>query len=469
MGKLPIQSIAIAGLVLLFIIGWFNTSSVNTTADAQPSEMSPNAAVAGELLAVNTESSVAGIATRPEASQILALRQALTEEQSDDLARRFSLANTQLSRGETNAAVSALRALIEDYPNFVEPYVNLASALAAQGELEEARLILADAAKANSSTNTLFASIDRLHGALAAQAYRQALENTPQRETRAELPIIEELSTDFALQQRVNLLSQRLASQQNQQDTFNADKTANAEQIATLQRELDQVQTRSDKLAEEAQQKSAKLLADLRKETSRADLAESELASLKKQSGVVENDLIAKLRIELANQQNSLSDLNAQLAQATSDNDKLKQALANQTAVAAVENPVSIEPTVAPIHLNVDREQAIGLVRDWAQAWSAQNVEKYLGYYRKGYRPNANLSHEQWVDQRRIRLTNKSFIDVKVFDFKVEPAANGFSVTFKQHYRSNTLDDTIVKQLVYVSSEKGDTRSAKIAAERIMR
>ena len=114
------------------------------------------------------------------------------------------------------------------------------------------------------------------------------------------------------------------------------------------------------------------------------------------------------------------------------------------------------------------KQAAIDLIKAWAQTWSNQDVDAYLSFYQSDYTSSSNLSRAQWVDQRRIRLTNKSFINVKVRDFLVIPTANGFSVTFTQHYQSNTLDDTIRKRIDFALLPGQPLSTAKISSEKIV-
>lgn len=110
---------------------------------------------------------------------------------------------------------------------------------------------------------------------------------------------------------------------------------------------------------------------------------------------------------------------------------------------------------------------AVSLVKSWADAWARQSVSDYVNHYADDY-ATSGLSRDQWLEQRRVRLTNKAFINVDVSSFQVKPSEAGFSVSFVQRYRSNTMDDTIRKRLTF-ASQGDDWSQAKIVGEQVLR
>jgi len=74
---------------------------------------------------------------------------------------------------------------------------------------------------------------------------------------------------------------------------------------------------------------------------------------------------------------------------------------------------------------------------------------------------------EYWIWECHIRLTNKTYIKVKVYDFEVKEEGDQFSVKFFQHYQSNNVDDTIVKELVF-KKVNADWSEAKIVQENVV-
>jgi Flp pilus assembly protein TadD len=93
--------------------------------------------------------------------------------------------------------------------------------------------------------------------------------------------------------------------------------------------------------------------------------------------------------------------------------------------------------------------EAIGsLVRDWAAAWSAQDVDRYLGFYAPSFAPEGGASRQAWEAQRRSRISKPKEIRVTVTDVKVEPLADGGAqATFRQDYASDVLNNQSTKVL----------------------
>ena len=87
-------------------------------------------------------------------------------------------------------------------------------------------------------------------------------------------------------------------------------------------------------------------------------------------------------------------------------------------------------------------------VRDWAAAWSAKDVDKYLGFYAGEFAPEGGASRQAWETQRRNRIGKAKQIRVAVSDLKVAPLDGGrVQVTFQQDYQSDTLSNRSIKVL----------------------
>ena len=114
-----------------------------------------------------------------------------------------------------------------------------------------------------------------------------------------------------------------------------------------------------------------------------------------------------------------------------------------------------------------DSIAAIELVKEWARSWASQDVDTYVSYYADNFRPSSGLSYEKWRQQRQTQLTNKSFIEIVVSDFVVEQRGEQFAVTFSQHYKSNDIDNTITKRLVF-NKKARDWSQAKIVKESLV-
>lgn len=513
MGKLPKKILLFGGVALLVVWLWPfggksnpNQSRTGELVAGESRENVGGNGVSGSLSSVSGLSASSASAVQAISSPKLTPAPKLTQVQSEDLQARFTQANQLLAQGNEKQAIEVFKALTADFPNFVEPYVNLAATYAKAGDLDQARSVLAQATNANQSTRVLFESINKLHGALAAQAYQNALESGGDSTAEMNLPTASQLATDFELTQQVKQLAANL---QNQQTIQNAN-AVNSSELKKLKADLLAANQIVETNRAEHQQSILTLQNQLDAKTQQAGLAQNQLSKMQVQVEQAESDLLAKMRIELSNAETALVDKQQALDQLTALNSDLTRKLVALESLAAtvaaadtqaatstantntattttnssekdtavvepVTNPVAVTSEQAPSQnaqqqINADQEQAaIKLVQAWASSWSSQDVTRYISFYADNYSSSPNQTHQAWIDQRRVRLTNKKFIQVNVSNFKVSKVNNGFAVTFTQNYRSNTLDDTIVKKIQFALPSDDDWQSAKIVSERIIR
>ena len=93
-----------------------------------------------------------------------------------------------------------------------------------------------------------------------------------------------------------------------------------------------------------------------------------------------------------------------------------------------------------------ETQQVTDMINAWAQAWSDQDVERYLSFYAPDFRPPQNLSRAVWEQQRRERVTNPRFIRVALSDMDVriidETTARA---RFVQEYQSDSFNNQVIK------------------------
>jgi tetratricopeptide (TPR) repeat protein len=114
-------------------------------------------------------------------------------------------------------------------------------------------------------------------------------------------------------------------------------------------------------------------------------------------------------------------------------------------------------PVVAPVSAPAfDGGGAIAALKQWAAAWSAQDVEGYLGAYDAAYLPPRGLTLAQWQAERRIRLRKPGKIEVVLSDFEVNSSGGGtLTVKLVQRYRSDNYRDRTRKGFVLVPHNGG--------------
>lgn len=119
--------------------------------------------------------------------------------------------------------------------------------------------------------------------------------------------------------------------------------------------------------------------------------------------------------------------------------------------VVAAKEPVKEPAKAAPPANNP--EAVLKAVNSWAAAWSGNDVDAYLARYAPGFKTPDGEPRKTWENERRARIAKPRKIEVRVEAPKVTfNDDNRATVTFRQHYRSNTLKVSASKKLVMVRS-----------------
>lgn len=111
----------------------------------------------------------------------------------------------------------------------------------------------------------------------------------------------------------------------------------------------------------------------------------------------------------------------------------------------------------SPVFALVDRREALAAVERWRTAWSAQDIDGYIGAYVDGYSPNPSvLTNAAWREQRRTRVSRPEWIEVELVDLSIAGRdEDHIVVTFEQQYRASNYSDTTRKRLLLVRSDSG--------------
>jgi tetratricopeptide (TPR) repeat protein len=99
-------------------------------------------------------------------------------------------------------------------------------------------------------------------------------------------------------------------------------------------------------------------------------------------------------------------------------------------------------------------EDLIKTVRAWAQAWSSKDVDGYLSFYAQSFKTPNGEPRAEWEKSRRQRISAPKRIEVGVDAIKVGAIDGGnATVSFRQHYRSDSLKADSSKTLVLVRTD----------------
>src|SRR4051812_1763933 len=125
------------------------------------------------------------------------------------------------------------------------------------------------------------------------------------------------------------------------------------------------------------------------------------------------------------------------------------------SAPAAVPKEAPKEPAAAAASKAAGDANAdvLKAVNDWAQAWSKQDVDAYLGAYAKDFKTPAGEARADWEKSRRSRIAGAKSIQVAVDSPKVTmQGPEQASVSFRQTYRSDKLNTKSRKTLDLVKA-----------------
>lgn len=118
---------------------------------------------------------------------------------------------------------------------------------------------------------------------------------------------------------------------------------------------------------------------------------------------------------------------------------------------AASATPPTVAPAVPTPAQSGDTAQAAkdaeAAVQAWARAWAARDMKAYLAAYGKDFNPPGSQSRAAWEEERRVRITSKSKISIKLEDLKVSVNGTKATARFRQDYKANGLSVSSRKTL----------------------
>ena len=306
---------------------------------------------------------------------------------------RFLKGVLQRDSGKQADAITTFTKLTEDYPELPEPYNNLAVLYAGQSQFDKARAALEMAIRTNPSYATAHENLGDVYAKLASQAYNKALQldgtNTA---VPPKLALIRELFNPGAKGQRVS-----------------AAPTAAAHVAIT----------------------SAA--------PAKAALATAAPSTPGSPPGLPPGALLSPAA--------SVAAVPAMVkAPATTAAPATAPASTTAPALAIARTPAM---SAAADSAAKEAESAI---RAWAAAWSAKDMAGYLAAYGKDFGPPAGLSRSAWEEERRIRITGKSSINVRVENLTVSINGSKAVAKFRQDYRAAGLSVSSRKTLDLVKT-----------------
>lgn len=292
-------------------------------------------------------------------------------------------------QGKTQDAIQVFYQLTQDFPTVPEPYNNLAVLYASTGQYNKARYALELAIKTHPAYSAAHDNLSNIYSYMASVAYNKALQLDKEKTNSikpAKLILVREVSST----QGGNI------------------KRPGQVAATTMAPRL--VTTISPTTATPASP-PVKVAATVPKEAP---------AIVKK----------------------PVTPIAPPPAPAALNGDELKLSMPGKASPTA--SAKSEPPAGASSH-----KEAIETAQGWASAWTAKNVNGYLGYYGPNFHPPGNISRKQWEAQRRDRISRPKSIQVRLENIKVTPIADGkVTISFRQFYSSDHLHNTTAKTLV---------------------
>lgn len=330
-----------------------------------------------------------------------------------DMQARYLKAVIYTQQGRTNDAIHLFQSIIGDYPNIAEPYNNLGVIHASQGQYEKAKNEFETAIRLKPNYAIAHENLGDLHVKVASKSYGYA--------------------TDA--------------------DRRNASAKDKREQTAALAGGKPVVVTA----------KAAEPAAPLAKPT--PVVAAPAPATTK--PVVVASAQPTAPAPAVAKPETPAPLATTTPSKAATAPAPIKPATPVAPAPAAAKPAVVAAPTApaakaaapapaakpAPVATANGDAAVMNAVNGWASAWSDKDAKKYLSFYAKDFATPGGVSRSAWESTRQQRISKPQFIKVGIDNAKVTLTdSTHATVTFKQNYKSSTLNEVGSKTLVMVKS-----------------
>lgn len=163
--------------------------------------------------------------------------------------------------------------------------------------------------------------------------------------------------------------------------------------------------------------------------------------------GLTENKLSVMKIVDAFEHITTISFRNAKYNVSLSDNDFLFK-LPNGVDVVQNGGVSTNLSTTSNPNKNKDAE-LIAFANDWANAWSAKDIDLYLSKYAQDFKTPNGDAFSLWQTSRRQKISSQGKILVEIEDLKLSMKTdNSARIQFKQKYTSDKLTEMSNKSLV---------------------
>ncbi|MEQ1636436.1 MAG: tetratricopeptide repeat protein [Methylococcales bacterium] len=347
------------------------------------------------------------------------------------MATGYSADLSDVDQTKFNAAVKAYRMnqsakalvmfteLYKDYPQNQQIKNNYAVVLFATGKLEQAEEVLSSVIESNKEVNVAYKNLNKIYDYAAAKAYSNAL-GTEKEVAPQKLQLIETIAPSAA--------TTIVAANQ----TGKGALALNDSNLATGATASVATQAVASNATEAAKGPTVKNKVQAWADTwSKADINNYVAKALK---DVDEPSAAGSVKAAVLDQ----PETKAAVPVATTE----PAAKVTQAATITPENQVKPAADEVPVV-----EEA---VRHWAAMWSKGDADGYIAFYEPTFRLG-KMSHNQWIRNRKERVTPAENIQVKLSDLIVTPSKTDDTMIahFKQSYQANRFQDNTTKRLIW--------------------
>jgi hypothetical protein len=99
-----------------------------------------------------------------------------------------------------------------------------------------------------------------------------------------------------------------------------------------------------------------------------------------------------------------------------------------------------------------EREEVLKAFDTWLRAWNAKDADAYIAMYAKNFQPANGEARSAWERGRRLRIVNKTYINVRAEAPDVTINQDRATVRFVQIYLSDRLRDESRKILRFAKT-----------------
>jgi Flp pilus assembly protein TadD/ketosteroid isomerase-like protein len=372
---------------------------------------------------------------------------AYLEKHPRDMQMRFVKGVTLTEQGKTNEAITVFTKLTEDHPDLPEPYNNLAVLFAANGQYEKARTALDMAIRTNPSYATAYENLGDIHAKLASQAYDKAFQlDSSNTNAKSKLTMLRSLSGSVTAREGKTPVAY---------SDPNTNATAPTPTPAPVAIPRPAIVSTAAPIAvarlDNTREDAAKFKAEVKVEPKPEPMLESKAEA--KPDLKTKNDTNPKVdpKSKTKTEQKQIAKNEAESKTDTKALEKLQPKPIEKPTPKPIEKPeVKVVDQAPPkiVVTNPENESILAAVRDWAEAWSAQDVKRYLSHYAGDFEPPKGVPFKVWVEERTSRISGKGHISVKVDSPQITVSGNTATFKFRQLYVSDRLQADSRKVLV---------------------